>query len=226
MTADARRNALAAVAAVLVLGALALYSRSGSVVERVVGPATPAHREVATVGTPSRTGAAASLEERYKPILDAEPSHARSFKREARPAGRPPEPERAADPAAGLVALRLTGIVDGPKGPLALLEDRPRGKGSLLKAGDRLGERTVAEVRSESFVLALAGSVGTPSSAATTVKLGDRLELPRAVIEPLLGPLGPPIAGESGPLPVLTDEARESVLERLRAKRRASEGGK
>jgi hypothetical protein len=58
-----------------------------------------------------------------------------------------------------IASARLTGIVLGPDGPLALVET-PEGLGYILRAGDGIAEARVIRIGRDSVVFALSGTPG------------------------------------------------------------------
>jgi hypothetical protein len=193
----------------------------------------------------------AKLKTYYRPIVDAEPFKAHAFLPKALRGTRPP-PSIASDtsatppggPPPGSSTLRLTGIfaVD-TSGLTGWFENRGANKGLFVHKGDVLGPREVAEVRTDSVLFATVAATGTESAVApiqsTILILGDALYVPTKDIElkwQNIGPVmsttmtapPPPVNGNTwaskNTVP-LTDNERESVLDRLKKKRRASLGG-
>src|SRR5437899_10810711 len=63
-----------------------------------------------------------------------------------------------------LASAKLTGIVRGSSGPLALVETSD-GLGYILKPGDTLGDGRVLEIGSDSVVFRIAVRTGSPRTA-------------------------------------------------------------
>jgi hypothetical protein len=177
------------------------------------------------------------IAEHYKPILDADPFKEHRFtpKRTGGPGGpgnadpAPPSSSTSpygSGPAAGMVSLRLTGIFEDQGVTLALLEDRLSGKGMFVKKGDHLGPQ-IADVVSESLVLAKADVAPSSTGATTTIVLGDKVDVREEDVKSKIVAIGPPQAFRDSTgalLPVLNDDDKKSVLERLKKKRQASLG--
>jgi hypothetical protein len=233
MTIDPKQRtaALGVTAAVLVIFVLSRAFTGGSVVEPV-GPVTPGKpRDVSAVTTATK-GPIADLVARYRPIVDADPFH-QGFRKKDAGGGRgdrggrgdSSEPERSSA-TARLVTLRLTGVAEeGSQTLAAVLEDRVGNRGVIVHKGDKVGEKSIAEVRTDSLVLAVAPTE-KPGTAPQTVLLGTAFDVTADAVEKQLGPLGPPKAYATGNEPpvVLSDDQKEDVLKKLRARRQASMG--
>jgi hypothetical protein len=230
-----RTLALAGVASLLVLVlVIRLVHSSAS------GPAEPV---TAGRGNTAGGGAApfvaagldyAKLAPYYKPILDADPFKEHRFTPKRGPGtGGDTAPVPSSSPSSypggpppGMVSLRFTGIFEDQGVALALLEDRISGKGMFVKKGDHVGP-SVADVVSDSLVLAKADVASATTGAVTTIALGDKIDVREEDVKSKIAPIGPPQAfrDSSGALlPVLNDDDKKSVLERLKKKRQASLG--
>lgn len=161
----------------------------------------------------------AALDARYGPLLQADPFRLRSFRAPPKPAPRRAAPPRPTPSGPPPVELRLTGTVGQDAGRAGVLEARGTGTGLLAAVGDRIGPSQVAAIHTGGLVLDEAGK-------QRTLALGEKLEVPAAQA-PALTPLHTAtvakpkgVATSSGP--PLSDDKRQSILERLRARRRAS----
>lgn len=68
-----------------------------------------------------------------------------------------------------IASVKLVGIVQGPEGPLALVE-APDGVGYILRTGDRIGDARVATIAPDSVTFAVTGRPGQPPTT-TVLKL-------------------------------------------------------
>jgi hypothetical protein len=230
-----RTAALGVTAAVLVIFVLAKTFTGNSVVEPV-GPATPGKPRDVAVVTSSAKGPIADLAARYRPIVELDPFH-QGFKKLERRRNGPRNPSDPPDPgdeprpanngAARLVTLRLTGVAEegsSSKTLSAVLEDRVGNRGVIVRKGDKVGEKSIADVRTDSVVLAVAPE--KPGTKPETVLLGEHFDVPADAVEKQLAPLGPPkvyVSGNETPV-ILSDDQKEDVLKKLRARRQASMG--
>lgn len=243
----------------VVLGVLALAC-VGTLAVKSLRP-EPAPEDLIVTSTRPRTNGPApvvsavvahdlqGVRARYKDILDADPFKARSFKPKPKVTDRPDKTDKPdkgdkksddkpAVVEAATLALRLTGIFSaGDDGLGALLENRGEGKGLYVRPGDKLGTRTIAEVRTDALVVAIAKSAGTAPVETKTIPIGDKVDLIASELVGLLKDVGPPVSstqtsgsggssssGKGAPVPALSDEKRNEVLERLKNKRKKSLG--
>ena len=214
-----RRHLLAALAGLglLAVAADALWIRRGA--DPAAPAAAPAGGRAAALppGAPPELDREA-LAARYAPLIAADPFAPRSFHPPPRPVERPaaPPPRPASGPPP--VDLRFTGVVGQGAAQAGVFEARGTGSGLLASVGDRVGAAEVAAIRSDGLVLSEDGR-------QRVLALGEQLEVPAAQA-PTLTPLhtatvaAPTGSAASGP--PLSADARQSILERLRARRRAS----
>jgi hypothetical protein len=228
ITPKQRTMILAAVAAVGITG-VAVDNVIRTLREDPAPSATPAMDPGQTVpvlpGAPP--GDLAALRKRYRPIVLKGPFKTRDFK--DRPVRRPretpkeddPEPVRPSKP--GDLLLRLTSFVGAGKARVGLFEERASGTALFAKPGETLAGVAVKSVESEKVVVVLEGKERTYS-------IGETLTLP-ASARKVLEPLRPAGSVKSGPkkrytgatkLPELSEKKKMSILERLKARRRAS----
>ncbi|MCA8923155.1 MAG: hypothetical protein KDD82_15175 [Planctomycetes bacterium] len=189
---------------------------------------------VAAVGTPLPVGAPLDLdlkqlEARYAKIGSADPFAARDFRPKAPPRRprRDPEPSRVvpvAAPPPDKLELRLTGLTGEGAERRAVFEVRAERKALLVASGWVLEDVSIAAV--ETFTVR-----AVAKGKETTLDLGDSLEVPKAVRTQLIdvakassSPSATPYraAGSTTPVEPLSEEKRDSILERLRAQREAS----
>jgi hypothetical protein len=227
-----RTQVLAAVAVLMILillGSVAMKNSSGPEPE-----ALPVKRDDRSKGTSTITSNVDihnldAMQRTYQPIVDLDAFKVRNFNRPHR------GPEDTATPSSGsgstsppgFTGLRVTGIYLDDHGYTVVLEDRLNGKGGFLKAGDKLGDRTVAEVRSGSVLL-----VSTTAPITTrTYEFGDRIDVESSKVNSQIkawAPLATVASVTSSEyvkqLPQLDDQTRESVIEQLKKKARKSRG--
>jgi hypothetical protein len=222
-----KRTLLLGVTAVVVVVLLALDQLGSGGTDTLPEP-TP-EREATKAVDPPVPGSPAGLDvealrARYRPVRDARPFARRSFLPKPPPSpGEPvrPRPRPSAEPASPTTfQLRLTGIVREGGNPVAVLEERGTGRGLLVQSGLGLGEVSVAEVSTSALVVMAGGT-------RNQIELGASLSLPldlrtRLVALKPAGTRTTVTTGSSGATVEISEEARQSVLERLRARRRAS----
>jgi len=188
--------------------------------------------EVAPLGAP--TGAdLAALRKRYRSVLKARPFRARSFDppKKGAPPSEDPEPEEGetAEPTPGTVTLWLTGVVGSGAARRAILEHRATGKGLFASAGLKVGGRKILRVDALAVVLGPPPKGEKPKAKPKelTLKLGESLELPLSASDQLRE-LTPSEAGKVvvkssyKPKVELTETKRLTILERLKARRKAA----
>ncbi len=225
ITAQQRTMILAAVAALGVGGvALDAVLRSKDAPAPSASPAPGAASTVAVLpGAPP--GDLDELRKRYRPIVLKGPFKTRDFKpRRVRPRETPrkgePKPEQPRKP--GDLLLRLTSFLGHGAARIGLFEDRGSGTALFAKPGETLAGVAVKSVESERVVVLLAGK-------ERAYGIGETLTLPasaRGALQPLR-PAGS-VKTESKrytgttKLPELSEKKKLSILERLKARRRAS----
>ncbi|MEZ0228139.1 MAG: hypothetical protein ACAI25_05905 [Planctomycetota bacterium] len=222
----------AATVVVLAIGAGKLFKKNSA--DDVVAPTSKAERGVAVVSSATHARSYNDVSKSYRPIVDADPFRPRIFQRRRDNRGGGGNGSRGdsvATPASSTwtppgVALRLTGIIAADGEPQAIFEDRGAGTGKIVKKGDRLGDRQVAEIGSSTVVLGpVPGSVA--SVKTTTLTFSDRVDIAVTAITldkfAIAAPSSSTKAG-SEKLPELDDEKKKSVLEALKEKRKKSLG--
>jgi len=225
ITAQQRTMILAAVAALGVGGvAIDAVLRSKDAPLASASPA-PDVKESVNILPGAPPGDLAELRKRYRPIVLKGPFKTRDFKtRRARPRETPrendPEPVRPRKP--GDLLLRLTSFLGHGEARVGLFEDRSSGTALFAKPGETLAGVAVKKVESERVVVLVAGK-------ERSYGIGETLTLPasaRGVLKPLR-PAGS-VKTESKrytgttKLPELSEKKKMSILERLKARRRAS----
>lgn len=234
-----KRTIILAVAAVCLIGLLLLDSLFSGEAKKPTGSTaskkTAAKKSFAPLGAPVGVGSEALLE-RYKVILEARPFVRRSFRpkpkrapvvrRPARKPERDPQPVKPSGPPP--ISVRLTGLIGDGTDRSAVLENYTTGEGLFLKQGTSLGPYSVVRVEAATLVV-------KDGSGERTLALGDALTLPASAKSHFkkLGPKRPdpgtvPERGRrrsrSGYKPPIKLSAgrRKSILERLKARRRAA----
>lgn len=238
MTSTQRTQLLAAVALILVigLGLERVLSHRGP-----TGATSSGGDAVASVGTPALVGAppgldAKGLQERYATVIQVQPFAERSFRpqpaRRDRPAPRQVRREPSAPPPPSKLELRLTGLLGQGEGRVGVLEERASGKGILAHPGLELGPVAISAVGTESITLA-------EGEKRRELALGDALELPLEVSSQLVAlkttttetsaapsgggrRRGSSAGARATPVPQVSSEDRQKILERLRARRARS----
>jgi len=169
------------------------------------------------------------LAERYAKIEQSDPFAKSDFrpKRTPRPTRQDPRPERVvptAAPPPDTIELRLTGLTGEGEERRAVFEHRAERKALLVTNGWEHEEMSIAAV--ETFTVK-----AVDKGRERTLNLGDSLTLPLSV-RPMLIDIAKasssaaerpyrPSGSTETPEPI-SDDKRQSILERLRAKREAS----
>ena len=164
------------------------------------------------------------LEQRYDPILDAGLFTKRSFlpkvKRVKRDTNRAPTQRK---PTSTEISLRLTGLIGIGAARRGVLEERGTGRGILAAAGERLGTTEVVSVNTSTVVVVAEGT-------RRELALGDVLNVPRELKSKFTRLQPKPskglVSARKRPAVEISDDKRMSILERLKAARRASLQGK
>ncbi|MEZ6187031.1 MAG: hypothetical protein R3F62_18730 [Planctomycetota bacterium] len=229
---DQRTAVLGLVAAGMV-GILALRMLGGDGDSGKAPSDGPGAASVADVGTPLPVGAPPELdleqlEARYATIGAANPFAPRDFRPKREPTRRPGpsvRPSRTVEVAApppDRTELRLTGFTGEGAGRVAVFEVRAERKMISLASGWELEDVSIAAIHTLTVQ-------ATAEGKERTLELGDALTVPKAVSGQLVDvtrvskPLSsiPVSQGGTGPEPI-SEEKRNSILERLRARREAS----
>ncbi|MBL4850181.1 MAG: hypothetical protein JKY65_32030 [Planctomycetes bacterium] len=227
-TLAAKRTLILGVVAAVCVGGLAIKELSSGDPAPAASPAASGgEAPTVTVLPGAPPGDLASLRERYRPIVLKGIFEPRDFKKRSKPRprktpkpgkpGKPGQPKGPDD-----LDLRLTSFMGMGAARVGLFEDRSTGTALFAKAGKTMAGVSVASVGSDRVVVTLKGK-------RREFTIGESLILPptaRAALEPLR-PKGSvttetkPVTGRSD-LPQLSEEKKLSILERLKARRRAS----
>lgn len=236
---EKQRAAVLGVCAVLMVSYLAVKLASRATTEEPV--AAPKRDTSKPAPPPVVARGHEDLAKKFKPIVDVDAFHAHLFgpKKSGRRGGdrggggggddTAAETSGATTSSSSSFALRLTGVFADDRGCTALLEDRGTGKGIFVKRGDRLGDRTVADVRTGSIVLE--ASVAPLQSKTSVIEFNDKVDVKEDVVAKLVtftfAPVSSSSSSSSGSvpnLPPLSDAEKDDVLKRLREKARKSRG--
>ncbi len=229
-----RRTQLLGATAVLMilvlLGSVAMKNTSGPEAESLPTKRDDRSKGASTITSNVDIHNLGAMQKTYEPIVDLDAFKVRNF---TKPHGTRPEdvsPVRTDGSGAppGFTGLRVTGIYLDDHGYTAVLEDRINGKGGFLKVGDKLGDRTVADVRSAAVLLV---SMTAPITTKT-YEFGDRIDVETSKLSSLIKPWTPletsmaPVTSSDyvKHLPQLDDQTRESVIDALKKKARRSRG--
>jgi hypothetical protein len=220
-----KRNAILGLVAALGVCAVAvdqLVIQPGKGPAAKGSPAASPPQEPVPVGAPAGADLS-SLKKRYRPIRLKRPFRKRDFK--DRPKRKKPKPvERSEDPtpsAPSMAVLRLTAFLGDGESRVGILEQRGTGNAVFAKSGKTVGPVTVASVGSVSITV-------VEAKKSRDINLGDSLEVPLLAVPSLVEPLQPSGSTRSGSskatpgLPQISEKKKMTILERLKARRRAS----
>lgn len=222
------RTAVLGGAAVTLIGLLAadtlLQKEAQTPIENASKTANTSAKEAPLLGAPpvGKT----ELLKRYEPVLTTGPFTTRSFRPRPKASPRPPrsrdpEPRKAPPKPTGPqpIQVRWTGVIGEGETASAVLEERSTGRGLFAAKGLKVGEVAFLSVAPETLVVETSGK-------KKSLALGDAFELPHTAKDQMskLGPPAPKGGGSSTYKPGVKLDAgkRQSILERLRARRRAS----